>query len=116
MATWPVAIPQRLAQSGFRETPPDLGISFQSESGLSLSRQRFTAGARRFNCSMNLTGTELAVLDTFYNDTVAGTSLPFDWVHPRTQVAAEFKFTSEITYETLGGDEWLASWQMVLIP
>jgi hypothetical protein len=114
--TWPASLPQNLEITGLQESPPNLTIRTPMEVGPPKLRRRATAGVRPIQGRQLLTKTQVATLDTFYVTTLAGGSLPFDWVHPRTQAAATFAFVSPPVYTPVGADAWYAALTLEVRP
>ncbi len=89
--TWPPGLPQK-PLLGWSEKLPEATIRTDTDSGPAKLRRRFTAATRDVSLPMALTETEATILDDFYVDDAKMGSLRFDWTHPRTGVATEFRF------------------------
>ena len=59
---------------------------------------------------------EVALLDTFFVDTTGGGALRFNWVHPRTFIAAELRFVSPPEIAALGGTMFSATLSLEVLP
>ena len=81
-------------------------------------RRRFTAGVRTFSVALPpLTTSQVATFDTFFDVTVAGGAISFDWVNPRTQAAAaKVRFVGLPTYQALAGDSYSGKSNMEILP
>jgi hypothetical protein len=87
------------------------------DTGPAKIRRRFTKSLRRFDISMMMTAAQVTTFETFWNDTLKGGSLPFDWLHPRTRVAATLRFRLPAPrIETMGsGAQNLVSFSLEII-
>jgi hypothetical protein len=91
-AVWPGSLPQYVLEAGYQETLEDQIIETQMDAGVAKIRRRFTGAYRRFTVTVQMDATQAATFEAFYLTTLKGGSLPFDWVHPRTQAAKTFRF------------------------
>lgn len=96
-------LPQYSQLSGFTETPPDLTIRTQMDSGPAKIRRRFTAGPELVTIPLWLTDAQVDELKDFYSDAIEGTgtfggTAVFDWEHPRTGDACEMRFIGPPTF------------------
>ena len=90
--TWPNTLPAYVTESGFNEQFQDQNTESTMDTGPAKIRRRFTKAIRFITCNLNMTKEQAEAFDTFWGTTCKGGSLPFDWVHPRTQVATTFRF------------------------
>jgi hypothetical protein len=116
MATWPPSLPQYVLVEGYSESPPENTIRSANDVGPPKARQRSTTAPRPFTLKQFLTKTQVATLDTFYVTTLGYGASIFDWVHPRTGDAADFRFVSSPSYESLGGTAWMVTLNLELMP
>lgn len=116
MAIWPLSLPQAPSWTGFQETSPNTTIRTPMDVGPPKVRRRSTAAVRPLSMQFMLTRDEVATLETFYQTTLAGGSLPFDWVHPRTGAAVSVQFTAPPSYHALGPRHYQAQCQMEILP
>jgi hypothetical protein len=108
MVDWPLTLPQLVDQQGYTESPPNIVIKSSVDAGPAKIRRRFTSGPRPINCGMILSAAEIEILDDFYINDIASGSLAFNWVHPRTQAAASFRFTKPPSYSPFGAQYQVA--------
>lgn len=102
--TWPATLPQYVQEGGYQETLQDQTVESQVEAGPAKIRRRFTKSLRRFSVSMLMTAAQATAFETFWQTTVRGGSLPFDWVHPRTRAATTFRFRNPApSFSSVGG-------------
>lgn len=82
MATWPSTLPQALNADGYTETQQSGVVRSSMDAGPDFVRRRFSAVSTMLSGNMLLTDTQWSTLMTFFNSTLAGGSIEFDW-HPR---------------------------------
>lgn len=104
MTTWPVTLPNFVLENGYQEAFPKNTVETEMEAGPTKARRRYTATFRRFSVMMNMDYTQSDTFETFYKVACASGTLPFDWVHPRTQAPMSFRFTGPPpSYSPYGG-------------
>lgn len=114
MASWPVTLPNYVLESGYQEQLPKNVVETDMEGGPPKVRRRFTKTFRRFNVAQVMDYTQVATFEAFYNTTCASGSLPFDWVHPRTQSSMSFRFTGNPpSYQPFGGQYVRVSYSLI---
>jgi hypothetical protein len=116
MATWPPSLPDYVLIDGYSESPPANTIRTEMDVGPAKMRRRSTAAPRPFSITQFMNTTQLATFDTFFNTTLNSGSERFDWVHPRTQAAVEFRFVEQPNYEAIGGTSWHVSYNLEQMP
>lgn len=93
VATWPASLPQSILlqdlEVGF---PGPTAIRVPMDSGPAFQRQRFTASTTPVQGSVWVSLTEYTTLVDFWQNTLAGGSLAFNWKHPITEEAVEMQF------------------------
>lgn len=115
--TWPASLPQKLLLSGFSEQPPDTRIRGEMDQGPPKMRRRSTASSRPINGEIHCTASQVETLDDFYNDTVDGGTLRFDWEHPRTGSAVEMRFRERPSYsEAISNDLYRVRLRLEIMP
>lgn len=116
-ATWPTGLPQFVQEGGFSESLPDQNIETPMQSGPAKSRRRFTADMRPLQVQILCTPAQVDLFETFFLTTLRGGSLPFDWVNPRTQVAATYRFRRPPpSYAVVGGVNVMITMRLERIP
>ena len=118
MATWPTGLPAYPLQSGYEESQSNRTIRTTMDVGPSKQRPRTRAGVRPFMLPLELSGAELEIFNAFYENTLSGGALAFDWVHPRTRVAVNFRFIGgqPPKWNALGGDLYGALLPVEVLP
>lgn len=91
-AVWPGTLPQYVLEAGYQETLEDQTVESQMDTGPAKVRRRFTNSVRRFQVTIQCDEVQAADFEAFYLTTLAGGSLPFEWVHPRTRAIRTFRF------------------------
>ena len=101
---WPVTLPAFVQEGGFSEAIQDQTVESSMDTGPAKIRRRFTKSLRKFGITMYMTPEQVTTFETFWQTTVKGGSIVFDWVHPRTRVAAALRFRNPApAYTTIGG-------------
>lgn len=113
---WPIDLPQHVLADSFQETRGKNRIESPVDQGRQKSRRRFTADLILFQIAMFLTDAQAVIFDTFYEETSGSGTLPFDWVHPRTQAAAECRFTGEAPVFARVDGYYRVTFQMLILP
>jgi len=114
---WPASLPQEPLAQGFSERAPNTLIRTTMEAGPPKARRRFTAGVRNIECQLRLTPAQTATLDLFFDTTIAGGALSFDWKHPRDGAPATFRFVEPPSYTPVArGALWQASLRLESLP
>jgi hypothetical protein len=117
MPSWPASLPQHVLVEGYDEAPPDVLLRTEMDAGPAKVRRRFTAGVRELRCAILCDSDQLDDLEEFFRDEIAGGALPFDWVHPRTQDAASFRFVRRFTIAPEPGAKyWRVGLELEILP
>lgn len=112
---WPSSLPQALDSDAYQETPPDLTVSSDTDSGPAKRRRRFSAGVTAIKGSIKpLTKEQAGTLVSFYLDDLQSV-LRFSWVHPRTGAAAEFRFRAPPEISSRGAT-YIAALDLEILP
>lgn len=103
MATWPVTLPSLAVGADLSQQ--DGVIRSPMDAGPSKVRRRFTSTVRYLSGTMVLTSAQKAALDTFFNTTVAGGALAFEYDDPTNGFAGvAARFMAPPTFQlTVGG-------------
>ena len=117
MAVWPVTLPTQVSWTGYQGAPRDNRIRTQMEAGPPKMRRRFRAGIETITCGQTaLTKAQITTLQGFYETTLQGGTLPFDWVHPLTQAATSFRFAVPPSWQGRGPDAFDATYGLEILP
>lgn len=89
---WPSGLPQRPSVGGYQERFAETALRTPMEAGAAKLRQRFTAAPRQIEISFRMSAAQVALMRVFYEETLGGGTLPFDWVPPRAGGSSSFRF------------------------
>lgn len=118
-ATWPDSLQLRLAAQGLAvehasplaRTPDELRGAAPDK-----VRRRSTIEGVNVRGTVHVGAAEYAVLMTFFNSTLAGGTLPFEWEHPVTQEAVLLRFVAPPQVSPAGPRLFRAALDLELIP
>jgi hypothetical protein len=113
---FPATLQELLNTAGFTFGIGNTAIRSNMDIGPAKVRRRFTAGVDTINCSINLNYDEFTTFYNFFNNTLAGGTLTFNYNHPLTGIEEEFRFTGPPSITPLGGRYFSISMQWELIP
>jgi len=92
---WPSTLPTTL-QVGSTETPIDRFVENAVDVGSPKRRLRFSGGPMgEIAGTLTLTQDQMNTFDTFFETTLAGGSLPFQWIRPSTGATVYMRFLSK---------------------
>ena len=117
MAAWPVSLPQSLQGGGdYQETPENTVIRSTMETGIIKLRRRQTRSHSKMRGSMMLNGSQAGAMITFFQDTIKGGALPFTGSLGRSGLLQTYQFVEEPTISHIGGDTYMASLNLLVLP
>jgi hypothetical protein len=116
VANWPSSLPPLPLAADYADTLPDTLARTQMDAGPAKVRRRTTAAVRPLTASFLFTKAQCATLQTFYEDTLAGGALAFDWILPRTGAAASLRFLAPPTFGSPSGKWWRVTCQLEVLP
>ena len=116
MPQWPETLPQSPLADSFREMLANTVVRTAMEQGPAKLRQRTTAGVSEMNLGYILSAGEAVILDTFYNETVFGGALAFDFPHPRTGSTVSCRFKKPPVLQAINGNYFRAAVEMEVLP
>lgn len=115
MPTWPSKFCP-LAGS-FQESPPNSTIRSSMDKGPDKIRRRTTANIRPVQFNILISRQDTQELDTFYDVETVGGSLPFDFVHPRTEQIVEARFVNPPQYtDRKAGQKYHCTIELEILP
>ena len=109
---WPTSLPKYVQRGSFSETPIDPRIRTQTEYGPQKVRLRETKLRYIVAVSMELTGTEYATLKQYVETTLGFGVKTFYFYHPQRETNVEYRFVELPVLSDVGGDHFVAQWQM----
>lgn len=113
---WPSTLPDDVLVQGYAESFPNLVVRTPMDAGPAQTRRRYTAAVRPLRVTIPLTRAQVALLDTFYTDTLEGGALEFTWTHPRTQSVVTLRFVSPPQPVPDSGAWWRAELDLEVLP
>jgi hypothetical protein len=92
--TWPASLPDRPMTDGYEQTlsRSDVIVS-EMETGPAKVRRRSLAAPRPITMQFVLTIPQIDIFEEWYDETLNGGALPFEWVHPIKRTPTYFRFT-----------------------
>lgn len=119
-ATWPASLPQSPRVIGYGETFKSTAIQTAMDAGPPKTRQRFTAAPVPWETEYLLNATQVETLRAFFEETLAGGTLPFDSIHPRTRTFCTMVFrdpgNSPPSLQAAGGGLFTVRTQFFILP
>lgn len=106
MAEWPETLPLKPLVNGYEESPPDVLLRTEMDTGEAKVRRRNTAGVRPFSAQFHMKSAQVTILDNFFTATLGHGALRFDFTHPRTGATVSIRFRSPPKYVPRGGGIW----------
>jgi hypothetical protein len=116
MTDWPASLPQYLSVQGFSEEIPNTMLRSNVDTGPAKLRRRYTAAPEPIVGTITCTSAQVDTFRTFFETTLNGGTTSFNWVHPRKQTAATFRFTETPKVSALGGDGFRIGLKMEIMP
>lgn len=119
-ATWPVLLPYKIMEDGYRELQP-AGSALRSGVGYGPDKQRnrYTTIHRPFSGMFEMTSAQLDIFWSFYRSTLGNGVLPFDGLpHLRTgeTVNHRFNVSTPPQVQPNGWDSFLVSVSLEIVP
>jgi hypothetical protein len=93
-ASWPITLEQKLNEAGFTIGFPVSYIESETEIGPKKRRRRTTLTYEILNCSLLLEKTYYSTFKNFYDVTINGGVLPFEFNHPITGVLTNYRMAA----------------------
>lgn len=116
MPNWPEGLPTIAMERSFVESPPDLKIRTEMDSGIAKVRRRFTSGVRPMSFDIPMTLDQVEIFDQFYSQDLASGALSVDFPHPRTGNMVEIRILGVPQYVPRGGLNWLVKLSVEVLP
>jgi hypothetical protein len=113
---WPGTLPSFLESDGFDYKMGNNAIRTDMEVGLAKMRKRYTKQIDTLTSTMKIDRTQYSVLNTFYQTTLNGGVLPFNFTDPLTLVTSDYRFTGSPTIKALGGNYFAATFGWEKLP
>jgi hypothetical protein len=104
-ANFPASLQQKFNEQGFSNKFGETVIRTNVEVGPAKVRRRYTKAIDLYRSTINLKYDDWQTLKDFYDVTLNGGALPFNFENPMTQTQEEFRFVTSPDLAPLGG-EW----------
>lgn len=92
--SWHTGLPDRPLTDGYEQTLSRADvITTDMDTGPKKSRRRSLAAPRPFVMQFLLNLEQVDIFEDWYDNTLQGGVLPFEWVHPIKRTPAYFRFT-----------------------
>lgn len=114
--TWPSSLPEYVLQSGYGEELQDQGLRTNMEGGAVKTRRRFTARFDQIDVRIICDADQTELFETFYNDTLEGGTLVFDWIHPRKRTAITLQIIGKVKVMPADGDNFYVAFKVEIKP
>lgn len=105
MAVWPTELPQAQKMASQHRRNPNI-LRATTGAATSKTRRQFNDAAFQYSSRLVFTEAELAVFWTFFEDTIQGGALPFDWIDPRTGVTKAQIILEPPSFIEVAGGIW----------
>ncbi|HMF29065.1 MAG TPA: hypothetical protein VKE42_09865 [Candidatus Cybelea sp.] len=113
---WPPGISEAFTSDAFSETPQEVTIRTEMDTGPPKVRRRFFNPVKTYECNIVLrNATEYATLRDFYYITCQGGTDTISMPHPITGDTKLFRFASPIAFSALG-IAWRAAFKLECLP
>ena len=113
---WPSTLQQLLSEANFSYEIADTAIRTDMEIGPQKVRRRFTRPVNSLTGSIYLTMEEFNFFYTFYNTTLNGGVLPFEYYHPITKELNEWRFKGPARIRSLGAGNFTVEFTWEQLP
>lgn len=113
---WPATLPQYVLEQGYSESEADQLLQTQMEAGRPKTRRRYTTNNEVFTVAVAMTKAQKVIFEDFFDNTLVGGSLPFTWVHPVHQTAANFQFRKPVPKWSVRGEAYIVAFGMERVP
>jgi hypothetical protein len=113
---WPGTLQQLLSEANFGLEIGETVLRSDMEVGPQKVRRRFTHPINKFSASIYLTTAQYSIFYEFFNTDLNGGALSFNFDHPITQVESEFRFRSPPKISSIGGGQFMATFEWEEIP
>jgi hypothetical protein len=113
---WPTGFPASFLYDGSSERWAENIVRSSMEVGPAKVRRRSTAGVRRITLEQNLTKTQVATMQTYYETTCAHGSLSATIADPRTGSNIEVRFVTPPTIAVIGYEIYRIRYDFEVLP
>jgi len=114
--TWPSTLQAKINESGFSRKKGDTLLRTEMEVGIAKVRRRYTKGINELRVSIWVTQSQFNDFETFYDTTLAGGVLSFNFVDPITKATKVYRFKAPPETDYVGGETFAISMTWEEIP
>jgi len=116
MPAWPTSLPDYPLIQGYQESRQSGVVRTQMDTGPPKARRRFDATITEFQIKLRLTTSQISTLESFFEVDLDYGALRFDWTHPRTDNAVQFRFTGTYQVSVMANDLFEVTATLELLP
>lgn len=116
MPSWPPTLPSSPLADGLRETLPATALRTEMDQGPAKLRRRTTAGAATLSVNYLVSRAQVDGLQEFFNETLAGGTLPFDFTHPVSGASVSCRFRQPPAYAAVNAQYFRAALELEVLP
>ena len=109
--TWPASLPTDILTDGFNQQAIPVVIRTKMEAGIDKIRRRYTSEIVNSSVSMVITFAQYTTLESFFNVTLQGGVLSFNFTDPADNTEYEYRFLEPPSYSTHNVYNYVASMQ-----
>lgn len=113
---WPEGLNAPVDLSGYTEVFPDTRLKVSMGAGPAKYRQRTSAASYDITYKLALNAAMLTTFRTFYVSTIFGGSMPFNWVHPRSNEPLVFTFKGPPAVSPAGKQQYEVTFTLEVQP
>lgn len=113
---WPSQLQQFMNSDGFDYKIGDTTVRSDNDTGPAKIRRRFTVPVDTMSTGIVMTYDQWDVLNEFYNVDLNGGVNRFEWTHPFSGDTVEFRFLEAPTMRPLGGNNFVVSLRLEIMP
>lgn len=114
--TWPTALQSKLNEASFSFEIGDTLLRTQNQMGPAKVRRLMTKSVDVLSGSIDLTVAEYSTFFYFFDTTLNGGVKTFNFNHPITGSAEEFRFVGTPTFSSLGGGNFRVTFRWEILP
>ena len=118
MATWPVSLPQSFLVEGYSEQKTSQVLRSEVSAGPPKQRRRFSAAYINITGRMFMDDAQITTLEAFFENTLFGGSIEFEFPHPRTGETVNVLFPGGVApvYTRLDSEHYYVDLQLEVQP
>ena len=110
---WPSTLQQLLSEASFSYEIADTSLRTDMDIGPQKVRRRYTKPVNSLTGSIYLTQVQFNIFYSFYNTTLNGGTIQFEFNHPITGVLTNWRFKGPARVQSIGGGNFTVefSWE-----